>query len=344
MIFLLACTTQAVAQRTIPTLTTQEYQAGHFNGTVLAEKNGRVVSQVSKGNANFQFGVPIAADTRFPIASMTKLFTAILTLQLLEKAQLRLDAPASAYVPDLPAACRSITLRELLTHTSGLQNEPVRAYQAAYSTKEFVQRFVVKDSTQKPSAFNYNNVDYILLTHVLETVTKKPFAALVQAQILSPLQMRDTGVLSESRVIPRLAYGYHNYTFGKGSAKDTLRNDRRYVSNYAGAGALYSTATDLLKLVHGVKAHTLLSAATTEAYLLKPQQGTFIDYARGYSTIGFFYNDKSMAAPILERRGSIDGFNSVLLTTPDFTKVVIILTNTDQADLETFGDKIYHAF
>jgi CubicO group peptidase (beta-lactamase class C family) len=156
--------------------------------------------------------------------------------------------------------------------------------------------------------------------------------------------MNDSGILTESRIIPRLAYGYHNYTFGKGSAKDTLRNDRRYVSNYAGAGALYSTTNDLYKLVQGLKAHSLLSAKTSEVYLLKPQQTTFLDYARGYPTIGFFYNDKMLAAPILERRGSIDGFNSVLLTNKDFTKVLIILTNTDQADLEKFGDEIYSAF
>lgn len=341
---ILALTTKTFAQTKIAALTTTEYEAGHFNGTLLAVKNGRVTAQVSRGTANFQFGVPIAADTRFPIASMTKLFTAVLTLQLIEKAQIQLDAPASTYLPDLPAACRTITIRELLTHTSGLKNDPIRAYQAAYSTQEFVKRFVVKDSTQKVPAFNYNNVDYVVLTDVLETVTKKPYAALVQANILAPLHMRDTGVLAESRVIPRLAYGYHNYTFGNGTAKDTLRNDRRYLSNYAGAGALYSTTADLYKLVQGLQTHALLSAATSEAYLLKPQQATFTEYARGYSTIGFFYNDKALATPLLERRGSIDGFNSVLLTNKDFTKVVIILTNTDQADLEKFGDKIYNAF
>lgn len=344
LILLLAFTTQAFAQSKIDALTTTEYKESHFNGTLLAIKNGRVVSQVSKGIANFQFGVPITANTRFPIASMTKLFTAILTLQLVEKGQLKLDANASTYLPDLPAACQTITIRDLLTHTSGLKNEPIKAYQAAYSTAEFVRNFVVKDSIKKTTAFNYNNLDYIVLTRVLEVVTKKPFAALVQATILSPLQMHDSGVLTESRIIPRLAYGYHNYTFGKGSIKDTLRNDRRYVSNYAGAGAIYSTTNDLYKLVQGLRANTLLSAKTSEEYLLKPQQTTFLDYARGYPTIGFFYNDKILATPVLERRGSIDGFNSVLLTNKEFTKVLIILTNTDQADLEKFGDKVYNAF
>lgn len=340
----LALTTQVFAQHPITVLATAAYKKGHFNGTILAAKNGRIVSQVSQGEANIQFGVPINANTRFPVASMTKLFTAILTLQLVEKGQLRLDAAIVTYLPDLPKACQTITIKELLTHSSGLKNEPVRAYQTAYSTKEFVQHFVVKDSTKTDHTFNYNNVDYIVLTHLLETVTKKPFAALVQANILTPLQMHDSGVVNEARIIPHLAYGYHNYTFGTGSVKDTLRNDRRYVANYAGAGALYSTATDLYKLVQGLRTHTLLSVKIIETYLLKPQNPKFLEYTRGYPTIGFFYNDKTFATPLLERRGSIDGFNSALLTNPDFTKVVIILTNTDQADLEKLGDAVYNAF
>ena len=344
LLALLAFTTQAFGQNKIAALATAEYKAHHFNGTILAAKNGHVVSQVEKGKANLQFGVPIASDTRFPIASMTKLFTGILALQLVEKAQLELNAKASTYLPDLPAACQRITIMELLTHCSGLKNEPVKAYQTAYSTTEFVRNFVLNDSSNVSHAFNYNNVDYIVLTRILETITKKSFANLVQSNILIPLQMHDSGIITESRVIPRLAYGYHNYTFGKGSSKDTLLNDRRYISNYAGAGALYSTATDLYKLVEGLKAYKLLSAKTTEAYLLKPQQTTFLDYARGYPAIGFFYNDKTFAIPVLERRGSIDGFNSVLLTNKEFSKVVIILTNTDQGDLEKLGDKVYNSF
>lgn len=302
------------------------------------------MAQAHQGQANLQFAVPITATTRFPIASMTKLFTAVLTLQLVERAQLQLDEPVSKYLADLPIACRTITIRQLLTHTSGLHNEPVRAYQLPYSTKEFVQRFVHQDSTRQAGTFNYNNVDYILLTAVLETIANQSFAALVQARILTPLHMLDTGMMTEARIIPRLAYGYHNYSFGKGRATDTLRNDRRYLSNYAGAGALYSTTADLYKLVQGLQAHKLLTVATSAAYLLKPQQATFLDYARGYSTIGFFYNDKTLATPVLERRGSIDGFNSVLLTSPDFSKVLLILTNTDQADLEKLGDQLYTAF
>ncbi|WP_233635996.1 serine hydrolase domain-containing protein [Hymenobacter setariae] len=345
LLLILAFPTITAAQHPLVRLTQAAHQAGHFNGAVLAARNGRVVAQVQQGDANLQFGVPITAATRFPIASMTKLFTAILTLQLVERGQLQLDTPAATYLPELPATCHAITIRQLLTHTSGLRNEPLQAYQAPYPTQDFVWRFVHLDSTRQAATFTYNNVDYIVLTRVLEVVTKHPYAALVAANIFAPLHMHDSGVVSEARIIPRLAYGYHNYSFGKGHPQDTLRNDRRYLSNYAGAGALYSTARDLYQLVQGLQAHTLLSAATSEAYLLQPQPGApFLEYARGRSTLGSFFNDQTFATPVLERRGSIEGFNSVLLTSRDFTKVLIVLTNTDQADLEQLGDQLYQAF
>ena len=345
--FLLSVTlllsTRAFAQQPIDDLINAEYKASHFNGAVLAVKQGRIVSQVNKGYANLQFQVPITSDTRFPIASTTKLFTAVLALQLVEKRSLKLEDKVSVYVLDLPANCQNITIKELLTHYSGLKNEPIQAYRAKYSTAEYVKNFVVKDEKKPVASFNYNNVDYVLLTRVLETVSKKSFANLVQTNIFTPLKMTNSGVINEEKIIPNLAYGYHNYTFGRGSNKDTLRNDSRYLSNYAGAGAIYSTVTDLYKMVQALKENTLLSAKTTNTFLVKPQQTTYLDYARGYPTIGFYFNDKTLPEPVLERRGSIDGFNSVILTDKDFKKVVLILTNTDTGDLEIIGDKVYKA-
>ncbi|GAB3303991.1 hypothetical protein GCM10027348_32470 [Hymenobacter tenuis] len=332
----------AVAQSRLESILEAEYQAGHFNGAALVVRQGQVVARVNWGTANRQFAVPISNSTRFPIASLTKTFTAVLVLQLVEKGQLRLEDKASRFVPELPAACQHITVKELLTHYSGLQNEPLLAYQARYSTAEYVKRFVAKREPQKAPGFHYTNADYVLLTRVLEVVTKKPFARLLQEQILTPLGMLDSGVIQEKIVTPDLAYGYHNYTFGAGSKADTLLNDSpTYLSNYAGAGAMYSTPEDVYKLVQALKSHRLLSAKTTAAYLLKPQQPTYIEGIRGYPTLGFYFNDRTFASPLLERRGSINGFNSVLLTDLKFENVIILLTNTDTADLELLGDKLY---
>jgi CubicO group peptidase (beta-lactamase class C family) len=332
----------AFAQNTFATILEKEYQAGHFNGAALVVQHGKVVARVNRGFANMQFAVPVSNSTRFPIASMTKTFTAILILQLVEKGQLRLEDNAARYVPDLPADCQHIPIKDLLTHYSGLQNEPIPAYKAQYSTTEYVKKYVVKKEPQEAPAFHYTNVDYVLLTRIAEVVAKKPFARLLQDNILTPLGMHDSGIIKESVVTPALAYGYHNYTFGAGTKADTLLNDSPwYLSNYAGAGAMYSTPEDIYKLVQGLKSHRLLSAKTTAAFLTKPQQPVYMEGIRGYPTLGLYYNDKTFARPLLERRGSINGFNSALLTDLQFDNVVILLTNTDTADLELLGDKLY---
>ncbi|RIY06048.1 hypothetical protein D0T11_19610 [Hymenobacter rubripertinctus] len=155
--------------------------------------------------------------------------------------------------------------------------------------------------------------------------------------------MNNTGVLTDSRIVANLAYGYHNYTFGEGNANEPLRNDTRELANYAGAGAVYSTVADLAKLVQALHDNRLLRPQTTQRLLTQPQQPGFVDYARGRPTIGFYHNDRTFSRPVLERRGSIDGFNSLLLTTPDFTTAVIILCNTDTGDLEKIGDAVFNA-
>ena len=339
--FFIALASPGWAQGRLDAIVAAEAAAGHFNGTVLVAKDNQVLAQKHAGYANFQFAVPMADATRVPIASMTKLFTAILTLQLCEKGTLRLDDAVAAFVTGLPVDCQSITIRQLLTHHSGLKNEPLEAYRTPYPPAEFTKKFIVKKEGLSTSTFNYNNIDYILLTQVLEAVTKKPYGELLQANILHPAGMVRSGMVREERIIPGLAYGYHNYSFGAGKPHAPLRNDSPiYLSNYAGAGAMYSTADDLFKLVQALRQHKLLTAKTT-ALLTAPQQAGFVEYARGCPTLGFYRNDKTFSKPVLERRGSINGFNSALLTDLTFSRVVILLTNTDTGDLELIGDQLY---
>ncbi|MBT2557567.1 beta-lactamase family protein [Hymenobacter sp. ISL-91] len=298
----------AAAQNRLDSVLTAEHAAGHFNGAMLAVKNGRVVARGNKGSANFQFAVPVTDSTRFPIASMSKTFTALLVLQLQEWGQLKLTDKAAAYLPELPTSCRQISLLDLLTHYSGLKNEPIQAYDKRLPLAEFVRAYVVRDETKPTPGFNYNNVDYVVLTRVLEVVSGRPYPVLLQETILTPLGMKNTGVLTDDRIIPNLAYGYYNYSFGGGGQPEPLQNDTRDVANYAGAGAIYSTVADLGRLVEGLRTNRLLRPQTTAQLLIRPQQPAYLDYARGRPTVGFYYNNRTFGWPVLERRGSIDGF------------------------------------
>ena len=325
-----------LGQNNIQEIINQEYEKGHFNGTVLYV-DGKQVQKINKGFANIQFGVEIDDQTRFPIASITKLFTSLAILQLQEKHLIDLKDSIGKFIPNLPEECKDITIQELMIHHSGLKNEPIKAVVNKYTIDGYIKEFVKKlpNDTLK---FNYNNVDFILLSKVIETVTNKSFSKSIEDLILKPLHMANTGFVSESEVIKNLAYGYHNYTFGKGAKNETLFNDNRYISNYYGAGAIYSTTEDLYKLLLAIKDNKLISEKSKLQFLLKPQTNDQVDWLSGKPTFGFYFDDKTN---VYRRSGSIDGFNAEIMVNKNFDKILIILCNTDTANLSDLANNIY---
>lgn len=313
-----------------------ESKEGRFNGSMLyIHKNDSI--RINKGYANFQFGVKIDNQTRFPIASMTKLFTTVAILQLQEKNLVHLDDNVGKYMRELPENCKNITIKELLLHYSGLENEPISAVVNPYSIDEYIKNFVQK-SMNKEKTFNYNNVDYVLLSKVIGVITGKSYSESINELILRPLNLKDTGFVVEKEVIMNLAYGYHNYSFGEGDKNKPVYNDRRFISNYYGAGAMYSTIEDIYQFVLALKSDKLLSKYTKSNYLLKAQTDQQIDWLLGRPTYGFFVSDDNR---MYRRGGSIDGFNSELLISKDCDEILIILCNTDTVDLPKLATRLF---
>lgn len=323
-------------QRDIHKIIKNEYNKGHFNGTVLY-KNGKQLVKINKGFSNIQFHVEINNKSRFPIASVTKLFTTIVILQLQEKGLIGFSDKIGKFIPDLPENCRDITIRDLLTHYSRLENEPVKAVMNKYSIEDYITSFVHKSSNDTLK-FNYNNVDFVLLSKAIENITKKEFSKSVMDLIIIPLRMKDTGFVNENEVIKNLVYGYHNYSFGEGVKSAPLFNDSRYISNYYGAGAIYSNTDDLYKLLLALKDNKLISEKSKLQFLLQPQADDYIDWLSGIPTFGFYYDNKKN---VYRRSGNIDGFNSEIIADKNFEKILIIICNTDTADLMNLANKIY---
>ena len=325
----------------IDSIINKENKLGHFNGSILVIKKGKVITDLNKGFSNFQFKVPIGHNTKFPIASTTKLFTAIEILQLKEKGKLNLDDKISEYIDSLPKNCAKITVSDLLLHKSGLANEPIKAYLSKYKLDNFIKDFVKRNQSPDSIDFNYNNLDYILLSKIIEKVTNLTFSKAIKSQILEPLRLINTGFVDESEIIPNLAYGYHNYTFGRGKPREKLYNDSRFISNYYGAGKMYSTTWDLYHFIQALRNDKLISEESRIKYLTKKQDNNYIDWLQGYPTFGFFLDDKTYSFPILRRGGNIDGFNSEIITDKKFNRIVIILCNTDTANLKEISNKIF---
>ena len=185
--------------------------ASQFSGTVLISRGAETILHRGFGEADLSFHIPCGPATRYRIASITKLFTATLVLQLVQEKKLDLDKTIGAYLPHYggPAKDKS-TLRQLLHHTAGIQNfdhgltsftdaarTGMPAYQLPHTSDELLAQFASGPMTHAPGAvFDYNNGDFVLLGKILETLEGKPFEAVLQQRILDPLKLESTGPLS----------------------------------------------------------------------------------------------------------------------------------------------------
>lgn len=316
-------------------------RAHDFSGSVTIEQHGRTIYQGNFGLADRAFGVPVARDTRFHVASITKLFTAVLVLQLVDEGAVDVDAPVERYLPDYPRDIGGrVTVRQLLTHTSGLAQydritsyeealaKGMEVYQLPHAPAELLARYASGPLVHEPgSTFDYNNADYVVLGHIVERVTGVSFEAALAQRILRPLALTGTGMLHAQSMVARLARTYMRAD----SAAPLLRDLPVYPENWWAAGGMYSTADDLLAFARALYGGRLLRPASLAA-LLTPGKD---DY--GY---GLWVSSQKIGATrhrFAQRPGRIMGANVTLLRYLDDGLTIVILGNTNVADIDRFG-------
>jgi CubicO group peptidase (beta-lactamase class C family) len=318
------------------------YARAHgFSGAVLVERRGRTLYRGDFGLADRAFGVPVARDTRFWVASITKAFTAVLVLQLADEGTLDLRAPIRRYLPDYagPGADR-VTVHQLLTHTSGLEQydrvasyeeavaKGMEVYQLPHPPADLLARYASGRLVHEPgTAFDYNNADYVVLGAIVERVTGASYEEALRRRLVAPLGLAATGVLHAQRIVPRLAP-----TYMRADSAAPLRRDLPvYPENWWAAGAMYSTADDLLAFARALYGGRLLRPATLRA-MLTPGLGEY-----GY---GLWVATQDIAGArhrYAQRPGRIMGANVLLLHYPDDDVTVVVLGNTNVADTDAFG-------
>ena len=304
-------------------LATAYAKAGQFNGTVLVAEHGKVVFTKGYGLANREWNQPNAPDTKFRLGSLTKQFTAMLVMQLVEQGKLKLDGHVADYLPDYPQATgNEITLHHLLTHTSGIPNYTAAPYaQQAPRTPakpaEIVHFFAALPLEFEPgSTSHYSNSGYFLLGTIIEKVTGKTFAQVLSENILQPLRMQDTGYDLTATVLPKRAAGYEKTPAG------TVVNSPNIEMPGAGAaGAMYSTVVDLYKWDQALYTNQLLSEAS-KTLLFKPFKG---EYAYGWVAVKRALGRDTVS--ILRHAGVISGFRAFLLRVPKERRLVVVLDN-----------------
>jgi CubicO group peptidase (beta-lactamase class C family) len=306
--------------------------AGDFSGTVLVARHEHIVYQRGFGFANLEWRIPNDLQTKFEIGSMTKQFTALLILQLVNEGKLRLDGHLSDYLPYYRKDTGSrITISELLSHTSGIPNFTEApgfmdgpASRVKYGVKEFVEKFCSGNLRFEPgTAFEYSNSGYFLLGAVLEQITGLSYERLLEERIFIPLGMKDSGYTHSETVLSHRAAGYERSPSG-------LRNARYYdMSIPFAAGALYSTVGDLCLWDQALYGDRLLPAPLRDL-LFKPN---LENYGFGWGILVPKAGSPYAGESIHMHGGAIFGFQSVIERIPQHRELIILLDNTDSPKL-----------
>ncbi len=320
--------------------------AHHFNGSISVEEDGKSLFKGSFGIADRAFDIPCTDETKYKIASITKAFTSVLILQLIEQKRIDLDQPIKAYLPNYSGeGASTVKIKMLLNHTSGLPNADagyssvadalsrgMPHYQMPATADQLIERYYSgKLLTEPGKVFSYNNADYIILEKIIEAVAGKPFEQVLKERILAPLDMHDTGLLHERDVISHLAPSYFS------PEKDApLINDMPvYTENWFAAGGMYSTTGDLMKFADALYSGKLLSAASLDLMLTPGLDGYGFGVWVGNPTFGGkTYRNVNRPGGVMGANGSLYHFNGV-----GFSKAlnIVILSNTDLTDMDAFS-------
>jgi len=220
----------------------QEMKREHIPGvSIVVLQNGRIVKEKGYGLANVEHGVPATPETKFQSGSIGKMFTAALVMLLVEDGKLKLDDPISRHLANTPKAWEGITIRHLLTHTSGL-NDPYEAldFRKDYSDEELIALEAGIPVLFAPGErWSYSNMGYHLLGFICNKAGGAFYGDQLRERIFKALGM-GTRIISESDIVPHRAAGYE-------WVNGALKN-QSWISpklNTTADGSLYLTGRDL---------------------------------------------------------------------------------------------------
>lgn len=306
-----------------------------FSGVVLVARNGETVFRKAYGYEDRTDMVPSRPDAVYPIASLTKQFTAVLVLQQAEAGNLGLDRPVRTYLPQLPAGwADTVTIHQLLSHTGGLPH-----YDGLTDLLESREQFI--DSVFTPVAladligrtepvhppgtwFEYSSLGYLLLGAVLESVSGASYAALLDSMIIRPLGLGHTGFASNSFMDSTTVPGY---AFTRDGGVDILFNkyhgrfrkaEFRDQSTLYSTGGMHSTVDDLLRWSEALRNGELLGPAYGALFLTPNRQG----YCYGLVRNGRGLMERNLYAANYSHTGDLDGHSASINLYDDGTTVI----------------------
>jgi CubicO group peptidase (beta-lactamase class C family) len=292
--------------------------------SVLVVRDGEPVINKAYGYANLEERTPAAPNTNYRLASVTKQFTAAAVLLLVEDGRVQLAEPVRRWLPELPATLDVVTVRHLLTHTSGVidyEDVTPASMTAQLHDADVLEMLASQPKTYfAPGAgYRYSNSGYALLALIVERASGKSFATFLAERIFRPLGMTAT-VAHEDGVstVAHRAYGY------SATEQGWTRTDQSQTSAVLGDGGVYSSIEDLARWDAALYDSRLLSRESLRLAFTPatPTDDPTIEYGFGWRITG----------ETLWHSGETIGFRNVIVRYPDRRLTVVVLTNRNDPE------------
>jgi CubicO group peptidase (beta-lactamase class C family) len=306
---------------------TAEMHSEKIPGLALAViRDGKIVKAQGYGLSSVELSVPVKPETIFQTGSVGKQFTATAIMMLLEDGKLSLDDKISKYFPESPAAWKDITIRHLLTHTSGIpdygsETKKMIDLRVDYTEDQLVRRFAEFPLDFPPgSKWSYSNSGYVILGVLIHRVSGKFYGDILEERVFRPLHMDATHIISEENIVPNRSAGYR-------LVNGELKNQEWVAPklNTTADGALYTNVLDMAKWDAALTQQTLLKKSSYEQmYTPAPlSDGKTYPYGFGWA-IG-----TSNGHAVIGHSGSWQGFHMNFSRYPADKLSVVVFTNLD---------------
>jgi CubicO group peptidase (beta-lactamase class C family) len=308
-----------------------EMREQRIPGLALAVlRDGKVVKGQGYGLANVELNVAVKPETVFQTGSVGKQFTATAVMMLVEEGKVGLDDKLSKYLAGTPEVWKDVTVRNLLTHTSGITDYTDSEYTKAgglinlrgdYTEAELYQKLIqLPLNFETGTKWKYSNTGYVLLGFLIHKVTGEFYGDFLQERIFRPLGMTSTRIISEADIVPNRSSGYE-------LVKGEIKN-QEWVSatlNTTADGALYTNVLDLEKWDAALYTERLLKRASFEQLWTPVRLKDGKTYPYGF---GWFLNEAN-GHRLIEHDGAWQGFTMNISRYVDDSLTVIVMTNLD---------------
>ncbi|MDB6061764.1 MAG: hypothetical protein JWM78_1867 [Verrucomicrobiaceae bacterium] len=300
--------------------------------SIAVVKDGRAIIERGYGLANVELGAKVSPKTVFQTGSIGKQFVASLVLLLAQEGKINLDGPISTYLPSAPATWGKITVRQLLSHTSGIG----RVDQAIDLRRDYTEEELLASAFKVPllsapgEALLYSNLGYQILGILCSRVGGKFYGEQLRERLFAPSGMQ-ARIISERDIVPGRAAGYDRV--------DGLLLNQQWVApslNTTGDGSLYVTADDMARWGIALDGNNILNQSIkdtlwTPAHL---NNGKAVGYGLGWRV----FSDNGRRS--VRHRGDWQGFTSHILHFPDDRLTITVLINRSNAQPQVIADNI----